>query len=831
MPIVEVDGQEIEFPDSMSRDEIKSVLQKKFSAPQTKQQGTAGGAGRAFAYGFSGGQIPFGNVITSGIGAGIAKVASPFTGDERTFGQLYDQAQMDTKATQEANPNATLAGNIAGIVSTLPVAFSKPVQGAGIIATPAKGLQNLGNFTGKMVSATPFKGSGMLAGAGNLGTRMVGGAAVSAPVGGLYAAGEADAGNRMEALGEGARTGAYLGAAFPVAGALVGSSLKGVSNAYKGITARGEVALEDAFQGIKDASSKLYKATEQAGVLAKPDAAKTLIDDLSGIIKTKDIASQRLYSHTLRSIKDLEDDVLSGNTGLMTLDRHRQILGNISKDITNPNKAQEAEAAGRAIDVIDDFVDNLTPDKLINGTTEAVESLVNARSLWAKSKRFEKIASFVNNAGNDANKFKRDLEKFRLNPKNTLGWSDAEKEALKAASSQTTGEGVLKALGKFGFDIGSGRAPGNTVGAVIGSAVAGTASGALAPAALVPIVGTAARTTHKLITFGKAEELLKVIEQGGKVTNQMVAKLPKSEQKKFLSEVMQMPVAKAQAIFGEKIKPAMQKSKQFAKDYIADESGALTIGGKKFYRGVSGDFPDKEFTFWTPSKKEAESYASGSALTNNGTNKVILERIFEGGKGKNIDEEILETIMDGFEYNGKIIDDPDEVAKIIMDREGLDWVEFMHPSADGGEDHIVRVVRKNLSTDGNSIHEWGYNADESGALKLFNNNDTTKLYRGLTKEYDPSYNLSSTDAPLGYSTWTDNPELAKQYAGKSGFVYEIELPNNKKGIEMIDKNGERFLFLNNQKKAGLNKISGDEYLIYNYHDDFSPNLIKKYENK
>ena len=690
MPIVEVDGQEIEFPDSMSRDEIKSVLQKKFSAPQTKQQGTAGGAGRAFAYGFSGGQIPFGNVITSGIGAGIAKVASPFTGDERTFGQLYDQAQMDTKATQEANPNATLAGNIAGMVSTLPAAFSKPVQGAGIIATPAKGLQNLGNFTGKMVSATPFKGSGMLAGAGNFGTRMVGGAAVSAPVGGLYAAGEADAGNRMEALGEGASTGAALGAAFPVAGALVGSSLKGVSNAYKGITARGEVALEDAFQGIKDASSKLYKATEQAGVLAKPDAAKTLIDDLSGIIKTKDIASQRLYSHTLRSIKDLEDDVLSGNTGLMTLDRHRQILGNISKDITNPNKAQEAEAAGRAIDVIDDFVDNLTPDKLINGTTEAVESLVNARSLWAKSKRFEKIASFVNNAGNDANKFKRDLEKFRLNPKNTLGWSDAEKEALKAASSQTTGEGVLKALGKFGFDIGSGRAPGNTVGAVIGSAVAGTASGALAPAALVPIAGTAARTTHKLITFGKAEELLKVIEQGGKVTNQMVAKLPKSEQKKFLSEVMQMPVAKAQAIFGEKIKPAMQKSKQFAKDYIADESGAL---------------------------------------------------------------------------------------------------------------------------------------------KLFNNNDTTKLYRGLTKEYDPSYNLSSTDAPLGYSTWTDNPELAKQYAGKSGFVYEIELPNNKKGIEMIDKNGERFLFLNNQKKAGLNKISGDEYLIYNYHDDFSPNLIKKYENK
>lgn len=121
-----------------------------------------------------------------------------------------------------------------------------------------------------------------------------------------------------------------------------------------------------------------------------------------------------------------------------------------------------------------------------------------------------------------------------------------------------------------------------------------------------------------------------------------------------------------------------------------------------------------------------------------------------------------------------------------------------------------------------------YLADESGALKLLPDDETIKLYRGLTKEYDPSYNLASTDAPIGYSTWTNNPELAKQYAGEKGFVYQIDLPKNKKGVELIDKNGERYLYLNNQKKAGLNNISGDEYLVYNYHEDFSPNLIKRY---
>ena len=110
---------------------------------------------------------------------------------------------------------------------------------------------------------------------------------------------------------------------------------------------------------------------------------------------------------------------------------------------------------------------------------------------------------------------------------------------------------------------------------------------------------------------------------------------------------------------------------------------------------------------------------------------------------------------------------------------------------------------------------------ESGAIGV-----GKKLYRGLEKPFDSSYNLSSTDAPQGYSTWTDNPQLARQYAGDSGFVYEIELPKYSEGSDLIDNEGERALFVNNQKKAGLNNISGDEYLVYQGHDNFSPSMIK-----
>jgi hypothetical protein len=202
---------------------------------------------RAAAYGLSGGQIPFGNVITSGIGAGIAKIASPLTGDPRSFGELYNQAQADTKAVQEESPTASMLGNLAGVATTLPAAFSKPVQGAGMLATPAKGLQNVGSEIAKVASATPFKGTGMLAEAGNLGSRMLGGAVVSAPIGGLYSAGEADAGQRGDAFLEGAMLSGGIGAALPVAGTAL-------SKAGKALTP----SIDDATRNLAQAAKKKY---------------------------------------------------------------------------------------------------------------------------------------------------------------------------------------------------------------------------------------------------------------------------------------------------------------------------------------------------------------------------------------------------------------------------------------------------------------------------------------------------------------------------------------------------------------------------------------------
>lgn len=97
-----------------------------------------------------------------------------------------------------------------------------------------------------------------------------------------------------------------------------------------------------------------------------------------------------------------------------------------------------------------------------------------------------------------------------------------------------------------------------------------------------------------------------------------------------------------------------------------------------------------------------------------------------------------------------------------------------------------------------------------------------RLYRGLENKYDPSYNIHSTDAPTGYSTWTNNPDLARQYGEH---VYYIDVPKSKMGKEALDEAGDRALYFNNEKSAGLNNVSGDEYLIYQDHEMFNPNQV------
>ena len=100
----------------------------------------------------------------------------------------------------------------------------------------------------------------------------------------------------------------------------------------------------------------------------------------------------------------------------------------------------------------------------------------------------------------------------------------------------------------------------------------------------------------------------------------------------------------------------------------------------------------------------------------------------------------------------------------------------------------------------------------------------TRLFRGLNNEFDKSYDRTSIDNPNGYESWTDNPNLAKEY-GKN--VYYMDVPTKDIGTEVLDENGNRYMTYVHDKKVGLNGKSGKEYMMYTDHDKYLKSTYTK----
>ena len=96
-----------------------------------------------------------------------------------------------------------------------------------------------------------------------------------------------------------------------------------------------------------------------------------------------------------------------------------------------------------------------------------------------------------------------------------------------------------------------------------------------------------------------------------------------------------------------------------------------------------------------------------------------------------------------------------------------------------------------------------------------NADDIVTLYRGLTQKYDPKFPVSKLDTS-GYESFTDNLDLARQYGDN---VVSINVPKRDIKTSYLDENpmsptyGDRNPIYSIDKPAGLNGVSGKEYLL------------------
>jgi hypothetical protein len=352
----------------------------------------------------------------------------------------------------------------------------------------------------------------------------------------------------------GATVGAGLGIAGKIASNVKTSAVqlgKDVLAGYKakpteaiaGFTSKPVETLDSISKAIKEGSSNAYKAMRESGAVLKPETTKSIFMNIDNSLEKSGILNLRLHGDTIGVLSDIKALASKKNEaiGLEELDQYRQILGDVVKKNTDISGKINSDAlkANIAINKLDDVVENLGGNAIQGGEKKSLDLLNTAREEWKRYRKFDAITNIVRKADGDPNRTKTLLQNFVNNPKNLRGFLPVEVEALKRAKTNSTAEGLMKAVGKFGFDIGSGRNAGNSA-LPIGSILIGGGTGGL-----TALVGTVARQAQKLSARGQVDDVLKLIQgQEPQIASKVVQKLPAKTRDYVLTNILTQTINK-----------------------------------------------------------------------------------------------------------------------------------------------------------------------------------------------------------------------------------------------------------------------------------------------
>lgn len=289
--------------------------------------------------------------------------------------------------------------------------------------------------------------------------------------------------------------------------------------------------------GLKTKASNVYKALKNVGADISDTTSQKIVNNLDNTLIQSGKLNSKLHGDTISVLSDFKKDIATNTkVSLEGLDQYRQLFNQVVMKNTDVagNINPDGQKSVVLIKQIDKLVDNLKPSDLSQGGEEATRLLKLARSDWKVYKKFQKITNVLGKAGGDPNRIKAGLRRFVSKPKNLIGFTPLEITALKRAGSNTSGEKILKQLGKFGIDFGTSLTPGNAF-LPTASLFASSLSGATTKGAGLVGVGTIARQTQRLLAKGKVNEALKIIEAGGMtdIVN-IINKVPTNTAKKQL---------------------------------------------------------------------------------------------------------------------------------------------------------------------------------------------------------------------------------------------------------------------------------------------------------
>lgn len=280
----------------------------------------------------------------------------------------------------------------------------------------------------------------------------------------------------------------------------------------EGYKARSPEELQKISQGLGDESGQHYAQMRASGVRIIPEKSKQIAVDLRKELMSSGKLNEHLHGGTLKILNDMQKDSSKG-FDVEDLDQYRRRFSEIITKSRLTGNQEDAFKAGEAIDAIDEQFSNLKRGDAPKEAVDAINSLKKGQEIWAKKKKFEAVSDIVQRSNGDPNRMKALFEQLLNNKKKMRGFTKDERALIKAASENTTAEGLMKMVGKLGITIGSGRAAatGNVLPALemmwgmMGHGIGGGTAVTL---------GTAAKYGQKLAAQAKAEKVLKAIEAG-----------------------------------------------------------------------------------------------------------------------------------------------------------------------------------------------------------------------------------------------------------------------------------------------------------------------------
>lgn len=347
--------------------------------------------------------------------------------------------------------------------------------GTSIVSNIAGGL-----LTGKAIGSTAA-GEAITNGlqSGPLWMRMGKGALSGAATGGLFGAGSAEEGHRLEGAEQGAKYGAAFGGVLPAAGAFA----SGVKNEIQSLLPKSAQFAID----LRKSAAPLYdNFTKSGGVYS--DKLTNEIADLADSARSTGIAGQQKPAdEALNKALDFYSSLRGTKLSPADLQKLDQ---SFTDDVSRFNRAGEYnfgrilndlkyEMRGRAFDPKN------AANYIESGNPAAVDDLLSANKLWQqsyKAKDVEKILQKAQGTENPQTSIRTGIKNLLANDKKMVGYSDEDKAILQEAMKRGYTGGLVKLFGGRLIDSLAGGVAGLAAGGPVGGiagAVAGKAVGGL----------------------------------------------------------------------------------------------------------------------------------------------------------------------------------------------------------------------------------------------------------------------------------------------------------------------------------------------------------------